>query len=414
MSFEDGEVRTILDVFADAAMTKLHAFNSQDLSNMLWAYLNVKLNNRDLFRMAGDVIVARNDMSAIRPQEISSILWSYASLDESHPALFDMIEGHILAHHRRDGPSSGESFGPRALSSVVSAYVISGEGRRRHRLFDVVADRIVSRGDDYLNEFAPRDLSNLMWAYATAGMYHPSLFDAVSVACARRRDDFNAHQAIANMLWAYASIGRAGEHMFVAWIPAVLSVLRGCDVRSLTSIAWAYAVANVDAPSLFGPDFLDICHERWAEIDVEGKRQLYQWHLWREELTSDIRLPSTLEGECYQAFLSTSPTMSALQGDVISELVASGLRPDCEVLTKRGYRIDAIVEVNGKMIGIEVDGPSHFAGRNLTGNAVLKRRHITGIEGISLVSVPYWEWNAVENNRGKRRQYLSVLLGQNR
>ena len=249
-----------------------------------------------------------------------------------------------------------------------------------------------------------------MWAYATALVYHQSLFDAVSVACSRRRYDFTAHHAIANMLWAYASIGRASEHIFVAWIPAVLPVLGGCDVRSLTSIAWAYAVANVDAPSLFGPDFLDICLERWAEFDVEGKRQLYQWHLWREELRSDIRLPSSLERECYQAFVSTAPTMSALQGDVISELVASGLRPHCEVLTKRGYRIDAIVEVNGKMIGIEVDGPSHFAGRNMTGNAVLKRRHISGLDGISLVSVPYWEWNAVENNRSKRRQYLSTLL----
>ncbi|KAL3822824.1 hypothetical protein ACHAXA_011461 [Cyclostephanos tholiformis] len=410
--FEDGE-RTILDVLAYAAIAKLRKFNSQDLSNMLWAYSNVKLRNHILFRAAGDVIVARDNLRAFRPQEISSILWSYASLGESHPALFDMVEGHILAHNR-DGSSYCELLGPRALSNVVSSYAISGEGRRRRRLFDVVANYIVSRGDEYLDEFAPRDLSNLMWAYATAGMSHPSLFDAVSIVAVRRRNDFTAHQSIANMLWAYSSIGRSEKRMFVTWIPTVLPVLRGCDVRSLTSIAWAYSVANIAAPSLFGPDFLYICHEKWTEFDVEGKRQLYQWHLWQEELNSDIRLPPSLEGECYQAFLSTTPTMSALQGDVISELVASGLRPDCEVLTKRGYRLDAIVEVNGKKVGIEVDGPSHFVGRNLTGNAVLKRRHVTGLEGTSLVSVPYWEWNAVKNNRGKRRQYLSALLDLNR
>ena len=54
------------------------------------------------------------------------------------------------------------------------------------------------------------------------------------------------------------------------------------------------------------------------------------------------------------------PAVSALQSDVILELKAIGLRPDCEALTKRGYRLDAIVEVDGKTIGIDVNGPSHL------------------------------------------------------
>lgn len=108
------------------------------------------------------------------------------------------------------------------------------------------------------------------------------------------------------------------------------------------------------------------------------------------------------------------PTVSALQSDVVSVLEAIGLRPDCEVLTKRGYRLDAIVEVHGKTIGIEVDGPSHFAGRRLTGNAALKRRQVTGLDGIPLVSVPYWEWNALKSDRDKKQHYLSALLGLHR
>ena len=195
--------------------------------------------------------------------------------------------------------------------------------------------------------------------------------------------DFN-HQNIANLLWSYASIGRADSEMFQSWMPvATLVILKnegGCDVRSLMSIAWAYAVADVSALMLFGTDFAALCLRRQDKLDVEGMRQLYQWHLWQaEELGSSVGaggLPPSLEEACYQAFLSTPLTVSALQSDVVSELEAIGLRPDCEVLTKRGYRLDAIVEVHGKTIGIEVDGPSHFAGRRLTGNAALKRRQV--------------------------------------
>ena len=230
--------------------------------------------------------------------------------------------------------------------------------------------------------------------------------------------DFN-HQNIANLLWSYASIGRADSEMFRAWMPAAtLAVLEnegGCDVRSLTSIAWAYAVADVSAPMLFGTDFAASCSEGKTSSTSRGCASFTSGICGRRRswVLPSARggLPPSLEEACYQAFLSTPLTVSALQSDVVSELEAIGLRPDCEVLTKRGYRLDAIVEVHGKTIGIEVDGPSHFAGRRLTGNAALKRRQVTGLDGIPLVSVPYWEWNALKSDRDKKQHYLSALLG---
>jgi hypothetical protein len=43
--------------------------------------------------------------------------------------------------------------------------------------------------------------------------------------------------------------------------------------------------------------------------------------------------------------------------DVIFELSSIGLRPEEEFLAKSGYRLDALVEVKGTKVGIEVDGP---------------------------------------------------------
>ena len=79
-----------------------------------------------------------------------------------------------------------------------------------------------------------------------------------------------------------------------------------------------------------------------------------------------------------------------------------------------GYRIDAIVEVNGKAVGVEVDGPWHFIGnsRSLLGRTIIKRRQVPAIDGIELVSVPYWEWNALlGKDEVKRQDYLRELLG---
>jgi hypothetical protein len=50
---EDG--RTILDVLALEAMSKLKHFNSQNLSNMLWSYAKIKSLNSVLFKAAGDL-----------------------------------------------------------------------------------------------------------------------------------------------------------------------------------------------------------------------------------------------------------------------------------------------------------------------------------------------------------------------
>ena len=130
----------------------------------------------------------------------------------------------------------------------------------------------------------------------------------------RRPDDDDgaaADQNILNLIWSYPSNGRADGETFRAWIPAaLLAVLDdGCDVRSMTSIAWAYAVLDVSAPSLFGEDFAASCLGRQDELDVDGMRQLYQWHLWQaEELgIGATGLPPLLGGGCYRNFLSTPP-----------------------------------------------------------------------------------------------------------
>ena len=146
------------------------------------------------------------------------------------------------------------------------------------------------------------------------------------------------------------------------------------------------------------------------EFNVENLRQLYQWQLWQQELESNVTLPPSLQKKCYDTFISRVPEPSKLQDDVISQLSSIGLELEEEVQTKSGYRLDALVQVNGKKVGVEVDGPSHFLGRDPTGSTILKHRQVTTLDGISIVSVPYWEWDKLNKDCEKKQQYIRDLL----
>ena len=82
------------------------------------------------------------------------------------------------------------------------------------------------------------------------------------------------------------------------------------------------------------------------------------------------------------------PSPPALQDDIISELSSIGFQSEEDVLTKSGYCLDALVDVDEKEIGIEVDDPYHFLGSKATGSTILKHRQVTNLDGIPVVSVP--------------------------
>ena len=59
-----------------------------------------------------------------------------------------------------------------------------------------------------------------------------------------------------------------------------------------------------------------------------------------------------------------------------------------------GYRLDALVKVKGQILtGVEVDGPTHIITKVPIGETIPKRRQVSNLDGIPIVSVPYWEWD---------------------
>ena len=385
------------------AMNDLKAFNPQNLANTVWSYATANVQHPGLFMKVGHEIVAQANLASFNHQHISNILWAYATAHEQHIELFKKIADEIVAMDRL------KSFDPQAFANTVWAYATANE--QHPNLFKKIGNEIAGMKD--LKSFDPQALSNTIWAYATANVQHPALFKKIGdeIVAMDDRESFDP-QAIANVVWAYATTNIQHPDLFkkIGDEIAATDDWKSFSSQNLANIAWAYTVSNFDAASLFNPAFRQELLDRQNEFVDENLSQLYQWHLWQTKEKSNNSFAKSLQNRCKQIFSSGDTKSSALQKDVVSELTPLGLHPVEEYLTNSGYSIDALVEINGKKVGIEVDGPSHFIGRQPKGHTLLKRRQDESIDRISLVSVPYWEWDKLGKDRDKKQKYLKALL----
>ena len=429
----------LFEEFADfASQRTFDNFNPQDLANIVWAYSEGEKPIASLFNKVAVAVVAR-DMKSFSPRYLSNIVLAYARSAQSSPCLFDKVAQDIIARdlrffneqdlsntlwaYAKAGHSNpalfkkfadaiiardlNSSFKCLSFSNILWAYAKVGVYNRA--LFTKIANAIIEHD---MSAFDGQSLSIIAWAFATANIYHPRLFDVISDAAISLKREFNPQQTTM-LLWAYASIGRVSQSLFASFVPTVSALMQDFDCQGLANIAWSYSVSNVTAPCLFDCGFIATLLDKEHDFIDAELRQLHQWQLWQLELGSATNLPFSLQQRCYEAFILDRIQSSFLQDDVVDVLTSICLKPQEEVLMPSGYRLDAKVMVNGVNVGVEVDGPSHFTGYLPNGHTILKRRQVSKVDGLVIVSVPYWEWEALENTRPKRQEYLSHKLGVN-
>ncbi|KAL3787222.1 hypothetical protein HJC23_004263 [Cyclotella cryptica] len=386
------------------SLADLKSFTPQTFSNIVWAYATVGRQNPRLFRKIGDAIEDLDDLRLFTPQAFSNILWAYGKANELHNGLFEKVGSSILARNDL------HAFTPQELSNIV--WALATAKVKNTALFEKIGDALVIRPD--MSTFTPQNLSNTVWAYAKSNESHPGLFKRVGDTIVAR-DDGNMFtpQNIVNTVWAFATANELRPDVFEKIGDAIVQSkdLNSFTARGLANLAWSYAISNVDAPSLFNRDFIDALLTKQDDFFGKNLCQLHQWHLWQTGEMSKSGLPKVLEERCRRAFINYHVTTSALQEDAVEELISMGLNPQEEVLTGSGYRLDALVIVDGKRLGIEVDGPSHFIGKTVNGGTILKHRQVTAIDKIPIVSIAYWEWNKFGNDSSKKQGYLRSLLG---
>ena len=288
-----------------------------------------------------------------------------------------------------------------------------------------------------VERFNEQEMSNLVWAYATAGQHDasPIVFDAISNQISKRIVTFNNAQSLANMVWGYAAI----QSPYIETL--LLHLLH--DHKSLKRIFSSPKAAPASSSS-------SPCDE------LLHQPQIYQGYLeWKcqqqhhppagvgEEGT--VIDYDAIDDDMFLKFRKSLITQQeGMKSSKLHENVSKVLRKDLglsienEFVTREGYTVDikvgkglwidatktaaaALTEKNNDHVGvnnvvekkplcIEVDGPSHFYPRSkkYTTATLMKHRHLRAF-GFHVISIPYWEWNRCRDIKAKKK-YLRLKL----
>ena len=385
---------TLLYHVADAIVAKdIASFTPQNITNVVWALATSNEFHEGLFHKVAAEVLAR-ELESFKPQELGTILRSFATLRVPHG--LSKIGDEITASHDL------RLFNTEALANVVWAF--ASMKNFNPKLFSKVADELSAK---HLESTDPQHLSMIAWALATSKVSNPALF--ARIAAVVRGDSLDA-QDLANLLWSFSYCGIRSPALFQSMAPILADLLTECNNKELALIAWSYAVANVDSRDLFNSAFADILVERAHTFSSSELGQIYNFHLWqKEEMSSGLTLPQSFIDLCFDAFTSSKTHVSVYHKDVVSALTNLDLHPKENVVTSRGLYLDTCVEIDGKKVGVRVDGQHHFIGKAPTGKSCLRRRQMFFVEGIRLVSIPHWKWTQLGGPR-KQEEYLREQL----
>lgn len=368
---DDG--KTLFDCIATASVKILATFTTEHMASMVWAFEQAKVSSSVLFERVADNILVSDRLNTFQPPELANIVWAFGR---------------------------------------ANSWTGKGQAKSLSHFLGTIVDHIVALDNSQLVCWRLRDLAKILVAFASATVESKSdpLFGKLAnVFIGMQKEDFSP-QDVAFILSAYATAGNVdNQSLFTSMKRTAKSKIDGCNCQDLANIAWSYAVVNVPAASLFDAHFLRACLKKEDKFNHEGKSQLYQWHLWQEEHQSDIKLPLTTSYKFREAFVVQPPTKSSPLVSVLEEM---GYQPEKAVPTPKGYFLDTLVVIDTKDFAIEIDWEKRFTGRKPTGKTVLRRRQITRLEGINLLSIPYWEWDRCAHGKdpNQKQVYLRSLL----
>ena len=405
----DRAAPALFDAIAVEVVRRVHAFTPheftpQGLTTTAYAYAKADHAAPALFDAIAAEVARR--VREFNPQDLANTVWAYAKAGHAAPVLFDAIAAEVAQRVRE--------FNAQDLANTAWAYATAGHAVPE--LLDAISKEAASR----VSEFNPQNLSNMAWAYATARHPAPALLDAIAAEVVRRlcafnpqeRREFNT-QNLSNVALAYATAGHAATALLDAIAAEAAPRILAFNAQDICNMAWAYAAANhpADTSGLFGQLFAqrcDACASR-SELTIRNMRQLHQWALWHagERGRSDDLPTNDLLQKCRATFSNEVGQPSEMQRDVgvtLASLASSlELITEDEVVLHEGYSLDFMVKWNKYLVGVEVDGPSHFVGREPTGATLLKRRQLRHLS-IRLVSVPHWEWERLDSDNKRKER----------
>jgi hypothetical protein len=290
---------------------------------------------------------------------------------------------------------------------------------------DAVIDSLSTACADRVHLFNARDAANCLWAAAKLGVSDRQVIESLTSACTDRVKDMTP-QGAANSFWAIATLGvSSSDAVIVSLSTACADRVHLFNARDAANCLWAACVLNVKNPLITGPLAAAVSKLFSSLKRVDECQQCLQASCNGVSLSIEALNHFRSVAQAQSSPISTS----ASQRSVAAALSRLGFTPQLEVQIFNGIlTVDIVIELtssahaeSNSRIAIEFDGPTHYLrpdigskdqrvgpmnGKSRFRNALIERSG----EFVSLISVPYFEWDTVVGSNEKEEKYLLQKL----
>ena len=266
----------LLEAIEIQAVLRIDTFNSQDLSNTIWAF--ARLNHKPKQLMRAVASEAQKKLADFNPQGIANTLWAFATLahyGEQFPVLLHAIATEALAKMHLFNPQNlanaawafarvGHHPGQKILSGLAHFSTLQLNAFKPQEMANLVwafaklgysdlpfQERLAAAAGRKLQNFNPQNLANTVWAFATLGHHPRELIDQILPKAELCLDEFS-QQGLSNTMWALAKLNHFPGHRFLQAVARqALSRIHSFSPQGFVNLAWAYAVFGVYDEELF-------------------------------------------------------------------------------------------------------------------------------------------------------------------
>ncbi|KAJ1637679.1 hypothetical protein T492DRAFT_950140 [Pavlovales sp. CCMP2436] len=434
--------RELFDEVARVAPSNLESFNSQDFANMMWAYATAGVEADQLFRAVA--VTVQPSLRDFTPQGLANLAWAFAKTGTPSAQL--LLETIAVVF-----PPRLPDLGARDIAMLVWAFSKYGvHSEAVERAYRAVECELEER---QLSSFSHVELANTAWAFATARVFAPALFQRIATEVVHRAAHFEP-QTLANVAWSLARSRTPAPAAFAAicaavecWPPSDFSP------QNHASLLWAFAFSGSDAARLLdslapaivlrSAEFkaIDLANMAWAlAASLQMRPVLMATLLERLELLKDVpeHAIGGLELLCqvHQAHMALqleAPELGLRLSDAMGQRCALAMR-EVELgnaqMSRRhqlvsaalhraghahanehflpflGYMVDIVLHETN--VVVEVHGvASYDAQRRTLPSTAMRTRHMQ-LRGWQVIEIPPWEW---PSELKEQESYLSRRLG---
>eukprot|EP00986_Skeletonema_menzelii_P020764 scaffold32240_cov154-Skeletonema_menzelii.AAC.2 len=285
------------------------ACGSYALSLLSWS-ASLKDGITLLDSMASEVVSRVDEFDS---RALSRILFDAAKSGQPQPQLFSVVA-------RKLCDLDATRFAPGEMANILFAFATASlrASELTSHIFHNIAEAIVAlyTSSTRLAWFKSADLSTIMWSFARAGElltnpFQRTIHKAILAKLSKMHETFRLND-LSNIVWALSQSSSS---------PSILRKIAtrinfdaqslDYEAASMVTFLWTCCQSNVHIGELFNENsnFMKHCLEKREEYKDDELRKLYNFHLWQQELRCD-GLPSELHDKCFEAHLLPSNLLS--------------------------------------------------------------------------------------------------------